>query len=121
MSVCLSVCLHTSHIQTHLPKRRTSSNISIGFKHPVKLTFVFLVYFPSLKGNLGLRNQHSMCSSLFLLPSIQRSKLLIDFRKILYKMLPVPVAARSKAWACGRSAAEMVGSNPTGGMDVCLF
>ena len=34
---------------------------------------------------------------------------------------PVPVAARSKAWVCGRSPAETVGSNPTGGMDVFLF
>ena len=34
---------------------------------------------------------------------------------------PVPVAARSKAWVCGRSPAEIVGSNPTGGMDVCLL
>ena len=33
--------------------------------------------------------------------------------------MPVPVAARSKAWVCGRSPAEIVGSNPTGGMDVC--
>ena len=32
---------------------------------------------------------------------------------------PVPVAAWSKAWVCGRSPAEIVGSNPTGGMDVC--
>ena len=32
---------------------------------------------------------------------------------------PVPVASRSKAWVCGRSPAETVGSNPTGGMDVC--
>jgi len=32
---------------------------------------------------------------------------------------PGPVAARSKAQVCGRSAAEIVGSNPTGGMDVC--
>ena len=31
---------------------------------------------------------------------------------------PVPVAARSKAYVCGRSPAEIVGSNPTGGMDV---
>ena len=29
--------------------------------------------------------------------------------------VPVPVAARSKAWVCGRSPAEIVGSNPTGG------
>ena len=28
---------------------------------------------------------------------------------------PVPVAAPSKRWVCGRSPAEIVGSNPTGG------
>ena len=33
--------------------------------------------------------------------------------------LPVPVAARSKAQVYGGSPAEIVGSNPTGGMDVC--
>ena len=27
---------------------------------------------------------------------------------------PVPVAARSKAWVCGPSPAEIVGSNPAG-------
>ena len=27
----------------------------------------------------------------------------------------VPVTARSKAWVCGRSPAEIVGSNPIGG------
>jgi hypothetical protein len=32
---------------------------------------------------------------------------------------PIPVTARSKAWACGRSLAGIVGSNPAGGMDVC--
>jgi len=34
---------------------------------------------------------------------------------------PVPVAARSQAWFCGRSPSEIVGSNPTGGMGVCLL
>ena len=34
---------------------------------------------------------------------------------------PVPVAARSKASVYGRSPAEIVGSNPTGGMDVCVL
>jgi len=29
------------------------------------------------------------------------------------------VAARSKAWVCGRSPAEIVFSNDTAGMDVC--
>ena len=37
-----------------------------------------------------------------------------------YKLItPVPVAARSRAEVCGRSPAEIVGSNPTG-RDVCL-
>jgi len=30
-------------------------------------------------------------------------------------------AARSKAWVCDRLPAEIMGSNPTGGMDICLF
>jgi hypothetical protein len=30
------------------------------------------------------------------------------------------VTARSKAWVCGRVLAGIVGSNPTGGIDVCL-
>ena len=34
-------------------------------------------------------------------------------------LMPVPVAARSKAWVCGRSPAEIAGSNLTGG-HVCL-
>ena len=33
---------------------------------------------------------------------------------------PVTVAARSKAYVCGRSPAEIVGSNITGGTDVLL-
>jgi hypothetical protein len=33
---------------------------------------------------------------------------------------PIPVAARSKLWVCGRSLAAIVGSNPAGGMDVCF-
>ena len=34
---------------------------------------------------------------------------------------PVPVAARSKAQVYGRAPAEIVGSNPTVGMNVCLL
>ena len=33
--------------------------------------------------------------------------------------LPVPVAARPKAKVCGRSPAEIVGSNPTWSMYIC--
>jgi len=35
--------------------------------------------------------------------------------------LPVPVAARSMAEVFGRSPTEIVGSNPTGSMDICLL
>jgi hypothetical protein len=31
------------------------------------------------------------------------------------------MAARSKAWFCGRSLAGIVGSNPAEGMDICLL
>ena len=31
------------------------------------------------------------------------------------------MAARSEAWDCGRSRAGIAGSNPTGGMNICLF
>ena len=33
----------------------------------------------------------------------------------------VPVASQSKAEVYDRSPAEILGSNPTGGMDVCLL
>ena len=46
----------------------------------------------------------------------------IVVKNIKYKFyMPVSVAARSKALVCDRSPAEIVGSNPTGGMDVCLL
>jgi hypothetical protein len=35
--------------------------------------------------------------------------------------LPIPVTARSKTLVFGRSLAGIVGSNPAGGMDVCLL
>jgi len=36
-------------------------------------------------------------------------------------MLPVPVAAPSKAWVCGRSPSESVGFESHGDMDICLL
>jgi len=39
---------------------------------------------------------------------------------IILKEVPIPVAARSKAWVYIRSLAEIVGSNPAGSMDVCV-
>jgi len=36
-------------------------------------------------------------------------------------MLPIPVAARSKAWVCSRSLAGTAVSSPAGDMHVCFF
>jgi len=46
------------------------------------------------------------------------SRLRTSFR-VLFR--PIPVAARSEAWVCGRSHAGIAGSNPTGGMNICLL
>ena len=37
----------------------------------------------------------------------------------MHPLVQVTVAARTKAWVCGRSPAEIVGSNPAGGLDIC--
>ena len=41
-------------------------------------------------------------------------------RRLGFDPVPIPVAARSKTWVCGRSLAGIVGSNPARGMDVCV-
>ena len=46
-------------------------------------------------------------------------KLTVHYEDV-FNLLPIPVAARSEAWVCGRSLAGIVGSNPAGGMDVCV-
>jgi hypothetical protein len=40
---------------------------------------------------------------------------------LVYVTSPIPVAVRSNAWVYGRSPTGIVGSNPTGGIDVCLL
>ena len=40
---------------------------------------------------------------------------------LILGVMPIPVAERSKAWVCSRSPNEIAGSNPAGGMDVCLL
>ena len=37
-----------------------------------------------------------------------------------YSVLPIPVAAQSKAWVCGRSLAGIAGSNPTESMNMSV-
>jgi hypothetical protein len=39
--------------------------------------------------------------------------------KVARSVVAGPLAARSKAWVCGHSLAEIVGSNPAGYVDIC--
>ena len=43
------------------------------------------------------------------------------FTTLIISGKSIPVAARSKAWVCSRSLDGIVGSNPAGGIDVCLI
>jgi hypothetical protein len=52
---------------------------------------------------------------------ISAPKVFIFIFGVLFVNLPVPGAALSKAWVCGRSLAGIVGSTPTGGIDVFLL
>ena len=52
---------------------------------------------------------------------IKNEVLFLYLFNVLIHSLPVPVAARSKAYVYGRSPFETVGWNPTGGMDVYLL
>ena len=38
-----------------------------------------------------------------------------------YLMRPIPVAARSKVWVCGRSPLQLAFSNLAGDMNICLL
>jgi len=44
-----------------------------------------------------------------------------DFYKGTNKESTHPEAELSNAWFCGRQLAGIVGSNPAGGMDICLL
>jgi len=63
----------------------------------------------------GLNDHVSVC----FIPAIFRSSLQ-EYKRDYIKYMPISVAARYKAWVCSHSLAEIAGSNPAGGMDVCL-
>ena len=44
-----------------------------------------------------------------------------EFYRINSILVPIPAAARSRAWVCGRSPIEIVGSNLAGAMEVRLL
>ena len=78
----------------------------------------YLLYIRATNGiyqNLQLKYQR---------PLSQRSLILqiyfhLHINAEYYVLLPVEEAARSNVLVCGRLPAEIVGSNPAGGMDIC--
>jgi hypothetical protein len=50
---------------------------------------------------------------------VQRKERTSDYVRQYKKT--IPAAALSKAWVCVRSLAGIAGSNPAGGMDVCVL
>ena len=54
-------------------------------------------------------------------PKQWSDKLNVLYVFTIVHLLPIPVAERSKAWVCSRSHAGIAGSNPAGGVDVCLL
>jgi len=64
---------------------------------------------------------HVRCSILTLLIKTVRCSIPHCIFKLLVLATAGLGAARSKAWVCGRSPAEIAGSNPSEDMDVCLL
>ena len=73
----------------------------------------FAVGFSDLKSSIN-KNFYQMP-----LTVVKRSRLLQEKHELRVITKPIPVAAQSKAWVCGRSLAGTAGSNPAGGMDIC--
>jgi len=46
---------------------------------------------------------------------------ILGIKRDYFTKKQIPVAARSKAWGCGRPLVGTAGSNTVGGIDVCLF
>jgi hypothetical protein len=63
-----------------------------------------------------------MVNSVFTLTQLKSVRYIFgwNFWLVLASMV-IPVAARSKAWVCGRSLAGIVGSNRSRGTEVCLL
>ena len=66
--------------------------------------------------SLSVRSACCLSPTLVTLHSISQNTFVLAYNYDL----PIPVAARSKAWVCCRSLAGTAGSNPVRRIDVCL-
>jgi hypothetical protein len=61
------------------------------------------------------------CPLLIKAVNIIQLKVIMHFTPQYYDKTPIAVAARSKAWVCGRSLAGIADLNPSGDMNGCLL
>ena len=99
---------------------------------PVFMWIKYVYFLPSVKPHVTVKHRprwvedHSTRLRIYRHKSRGSTKLFFIYKPIKYfifkcVIMPISVAVRSKACVCGRSLAEIVGSNPRGGMIVCLF
>jgi hypothetical protein len=60
------------------------------------------------------------CFLIFTICIFSRQMTVTGFVKRTCMYVPIPVAVLPKAWAFGQALAGIVGSNPTGGTNICL-
>jgi hypothetical protein len=104
---------YVTYPKTHTGLIQTSHSWSI----PMSLRKVAL---------LPLSGKNRNYATCYLVPGVEtelvwatQQRMFVIFYFLFYYGKPVPVAARSKAYVCGRSPAEIVVSNSTGSIDVC--
>ena len=74
------------------------------------------------QGGQSSKNCEVVRARLFSLSlTLLSSALFPEFHCLVYVLVPIPVAERSKAWVYSRSSAGISGSNLAEGMDVCLL
>jgi hypothetical protein len=84
----------------------------------------FLLYqtskIPALYADLTTRSSYVFCACQRTHSSSTHARPL-KYPIIFQYVTSIPVAAQSKAWVYERSLSGIVGSNPAGGMNVCLL
>ena len=94
-SICISLCIF-SYLKTGISSVNKKTHLNRTWQKPAQDWS-----FGGLFWTSGLRKNHEFYW--------------------LTKAAPIPMAAWSEAWVCGRSLVGIVGSNPAGVMDICLL
>jgi hypothetical protein len=99
-----------------------SSHYNVAAKRPALLREVSCGFPNFIQTNVG-RAGHKLFHNRFLSPNFHLVKKILNPASAHLQrrdcwLEPIPVAAQSKAWVCGRSLSGIVGSNSAGGMGI---